>query len=122
LTVPISVSFDTPLVVTNSTPPNPALDLEFDLSNPAFLIGHLPPGAISTQWAANFNAPVRRRTIADITRLVLRHMYGTVTSVAADGSSITINKDFPVLPAMGNETAIQSSQSLTILADAANGT
>src|SRR5208282_4430135 len=32
LTVPISVSFDTPLVVTNSTPPNPALDLEFDLS------------------------------------------------------------------------------------------
>jgi hypothetical protein len=122
LTVPINVNFDVPLVVTSTSTPNPALDLEFDLANPAFLIGHLPPGANSTQWAVNFDGPVRRRTIADITRLVLRHMYGTVTGVASDGSSITINKDFPVLPAMGNETAIESSQSLTILADATNGT
>jgi hypothetical protein len=122
LTVPITVTFDTPLVVTSTATPNPALDLEFDLSNPAFLIGHLPPGATSTQWAVNLGAPVHRHPIADITRLVLRHMYGTVTGVAADGSSITINKDFPVLPATGTETAIESSQPLTILADATNGT
>jgi hypothetical protein len=122
LTVPITVSFDSPLTVTSTSTPNPALDLEFDLANPAFLIGHLPPGATATQWAVNFNGPVRRRTVGNITRLVLRHAYGTVTSVATDGSSITINKDFPVLPAKGTETAVESSQSLTILADATNGT
>jgi hypothetical protein len=122
LTVPISVNFESPLVVTAGTSPNPALDLEFDLANPAFLIGHLPPGATATQWAVNFDGPVRQHRIADITRLVLRHMYGTVTSVASDGSSITINKDFPVLPATGTETAVEGSQSLTILADAINGT
>jgi hypothetical protein len=122
LTVPVTVNFDSPLTVTNSSTPNPALDLEFDLANPAFLIGHLPPGATSTQWAVDFHAPVRRHPIADIRRLVLRHAYGTVTGVAADGSSITIAKDFPVLPATSTETAVQSSQSLTILADAVNGT
>ncbi len=122
LSVPITVSFDSPLTVTSSSTPNPALDLEFDLANPAFLIGHLPPGATTTQWAVNFNGPVRRRTVGNITRLVLRHAYGTVTAVATDGSSITISKDFPVLPAKGTETAVQSSQSLTILADATNGT
>jgi hypothetical protein len=122
LSVPIKVSFDSPLTVTSTSTPNPALDLEFDLANPAFLIGHLPPGAATTQWAVNFNGPVRRRTVGNITRLVLRHAYGTVTSVATDGSAITINKDFPVLPAKGTETAVESSQSLTILADATNGT
>jgi hypothetical protein len=122
LSVPITVNFDTPLTVTNTATPNPALDLEFDLANPAFLIGHMPPGAATTQWAVNFAGPVRRRTIGNITRLVLRHAYGTVTAVATDGSSITINKDFPVLPAKGTETAVESTQPLTILADATNGT
>jgi hypothetical protein len=122
LTVPITVNFDSPLTVTSTATPNPALDLEFDLANPAFLIGHLPPGATSTQWAVDFHAPVRRHPIADITRLVLRHAYGTVTGVAADGSSITIDKDFPALPATSTETAVQSGQALTILADAVNGT
>ena len=81
--MPIDVSFDSPLVVSSSSTPNPALDLEFDLSHPAFIVGHQPPGAGTIEWAVNFAGPVRRRPIADITRLVLRHMYGDVVSSRA---------------------------------------
>lgn len=120
-TVPISVTFDSPLVVT--TGQNNALDLEFDLDHPAFLVGHTPPAADgATIWAVNFRGPVRHRPIHDITRLVLRHTYGTVSAVAADDTSVTITKDFPVLPATNPETAVASAQSLQILADATNGT
>jgi hypothetical protein len=122
LTVPVSISFDTPLVVTAGSTPNPALDLEFDLSQPAFIVGHQPPGAGTTLWAVNFNGPVRRHPIADITRLVLRHMYGNVLSVAGDGSSITITKNYPLLPPASPETAVAGSQQLTILVDSTNGT
>ena len=120
LVVPISVSFVTPLTVTTTS--SNALDLEFDLSHPAFLVGHLPPGAIDTHWAVNFTGPVRHHPIADITHLVLRHMYGTVSAIASDNTAITITRDFPTLPVVSPETAIMSSQSLSILADAANGT
>src|SRR3984957_19417916 len=122
LTVPIDVSFDSPLVVTSSSTPNPALDLEFDLSHPAFILGHQPPGAGSTEWAVNFVGPVRRHPIADITRLVLRHTYGNVMSVSSDGTSITITKEYPLLPVATPETAVAGTQQLTILADATNGT
>src|SRR5271155_1937404 len=46
LTVPVSVTFVSPLVVTAGQ--NNALDLEFDLGHPAFLVGHVPPGAGTT--------------------------------------------------------------------------
>jgi hypothetical protein len=52
LTVPVNVTFVSPLVVTTST--NNALDLEFDLSHPAFIVGHTPPGSGTTLWAVNF--------------------------------------------------------------------
>ena len=122
LTVPIDVSFNTPLVVTSSSSPNPALDLEFDLSHPAFIVGHQPPGAGITEWAVNFVGPVRQHPIADITRLVLRHMYGNVMSTSSDGTSITITKEYPLLPVATPETAVAGTQQLTILADATNGT
>jgi hypothetical protein len=122
LTVPIDISFDTPLVVAVSGAPNAALDLEFDLSHPAFIVGHQPAGAGTTLWAVNFDGPVRRHPIADITRLVLRHMYGNVMSVASDGSSIMITKDYPLLPVATPEMAIASTQQLTILVDSTNGT
>jgi hypothetical protein len=99
------------------------LDLEFDLSHPVFIVGHVPPaGNGNTLWAVNFNGPVRHHRIADITRLVLRHMYGTVTAVASDNTSITITRDFPTLPVVTPEIPVASSQSLQILADATNGT
>ncbi|MGO9946528.1 MAG: DUF4382 domain-containing protein [Steroidobacteraceae bacterium] len=118
LTVPIGVTFDSALVVTANQ--NNALDLEFDLAHPAFIVGHVPPGAGTTLWAVNFDGPVRRHPLHDLTRLVLRHMYGDVTATAT--ASITITKEFPTEPAVNPETAISSAQSLNILADATNGT
>jgi hypothetical protein len=120
LTVPVDVTFASPLVVTASG--SNALDLEFDLSHPAFIVAHDPPGASATQWAVNFSGPIRRRPIADITHLVLREMYGNVTAVASDGSSITITKDLPTLPVVNPEVPVSTGQSLQILADATNGT
>ena len=120
LTVPVKVKFDSPLVVTANQ--SNALDLDFDLSHPAFIVAHVPVGPGATTWAVNFRGPVRHRPIRDIAWLVLRHMYGTVSSVSSDNTSITIAKDYPVYPATNPETAIQSSQGLTILADSTNGT
>jgi uncharacterized protein DUF4382 len=120
LTVPVGVTFDSPLIVSASG--SNALDLEFDLSHPAFIVAHDPPGAAATQWAVNFSGPVRRRPIADIAHLVLRQMYGDVTAVASDGSSITITKELPALPVVSPETPVSTGQSLQILADATNGT
>ncbi len=118
--MPVAVNFVSPLVV--STASTSALDLEFDLSHPAFIIGHNPPGATATQWAVNFNGPVRHHPLHDLRRLVLRHHYGTVTGVSSDNTSISIDKDYPTLPAVSPETETTSSNSLTIAADATNGT
>jgi len=49
-------------------------------------------------------------------------MYGNVTGVASDGSSITITKDLPAIPIVNPETPVATSQSLQIRADASNGT
>ena len=120
LTVPVSVNFVSPLVVTANQ--NNALDLEFDLGHPAFIVGHVPPGAGTTEWAVNFNGPVRHHPLHDLTRLVLRHTYGDVTAIASDNSGITITKEFPTEPVVNPETAVATTQSLQILADNINGT
>ena len=104
-TVPVNVNFVSPLVVAaNQTS---SMDVEFDLAHPAFLVGHVPPASGGqTIWAVNFNkGPVRHHPIWDITRLILRHTYGTVTGVSSDDTSITITKDFPVEPPTNPETA-----------------
>jgi Domain of unknown function (DUF4382)/Domain of unknown function (DUF5666) len=120
LTVPINVTFVSPLVV--SAGQSNALDLEFDLGHPAFLVGHVPPGTGATLWAVNFDGPVRHHPLHDLSRLVLRHLYGDVTSIASDNSAMTVTKVFPTEPALNPETAITTTQSLQILADATNGT
>ena len=121
LTVAVKVGFDGPLTVTSGT--NNALDLEFDLSHPAFIVGHTPPAAAgATLWAVDFKGPVRHHPVRDIAALVLRHLYGTVGSVAADNASLTVTRDFPVLPVTNPETAVTGAQSLQIEADAVNGT
>jgi Domain of unknown function (DUF4382) len=120
-TVPLNVNFVSPLIVTTNQT-NQA-DLEFDLSHPAFLIAHNPPAAAGlTLWAVNFNGPVHHHPIKDITRFLLRDLYATVNSVSADNNSIGVTKDYTVEPPTNPETEISSSQALTILADATNGT
>jgi hypothetical protein len=120
LTVPVNVNFVSPLVV--SAGQNNALDLEFDLGHPAFLVGHVPPGAGTTLWAVNFNGTIRHHPLHDLSRLVLRHIYADVTSIASDDESIIVTKEFPAEPAVDPETAIATTQSLQIMADSTNGT
>ena len=121
LTVPIKVTLDSPLVVTASQ--NNALDLEFDLSHPAFIVAHVPPAnAGTTLWAINFKGPLRHRPIHNLARLVLRHHYGTVTAVSTDNTTLTFDKDYPVYPPTTPQTEVTTSQALSVLADSANGT
>jgi hypothetical protein len=121
LTVPVSLNLAAPLVVTTSQ--NNALDLDFDLSYPAFIVAHVPPsGGGTTMWAVNFNGCIRHRRVYDITRLILRHHYGTVTQVSTDNSTLTFDKDYPVYPPTNPETEITSNQTLNVEADSVNGT
>lgn len=120
LTVAVTVNLKSPLVVTAGQ--NNALDLEFNLAHPAFIVDHVPASGGAPFWAVNFNGCLRHHPIADITALVLRHIYGTVTGVASDNTSITITRDFAVRPPTTPETAIMTNQSLKILADSTNGT
>ena len=120
LTVPVNVDFVAPLVVTTSS--SNALDLEFDLSQPAFIVAHQPPGSGTLLWAVNFTGPVRHHPIAEVTQLVLRHLYGSVTAVSSDGSSLTVTKLYPTLPVASPQTAVTGSQSLNVQVDSTNGT
>lgn len=121
-TTSVTVNFDSPLTVTSGQNSN-ALDLEFDLNHPVFIVAHVPPtGNGNTLWAVNFNGPVRHHRIHDIRRLVLRHTYGTVTAVSSDNTALTISKDFPAIPVVTPEMPVTSNISLQILADATNGT
>jgi Domain of unknown function (DUF4382) len=119
-TVTVDVNFANNLTVTAGES-NTALDVEFDLGHPAFIVAHTPPAADgATVFAVNFNGPVRHHPVGAIAALLLRHMYGTVTGVSS--AAITINKDFPVYPASNPETESTSNISLTIDADSVNGT
>ena len=121
LSVPIKVTLDSPLVVTANQ--NNALDLEFDLAHPAFIVAHVPPAnGGNTMWAVDFAPCVRHRRIFALERLVLRHQYGTVTGVSSDNSTLTFDKDYPVYPPTNPETAVTTTQALSIKADSANGT
>ncbi|HVN41635.1 MAG TPA: DUF5666 domain-containing protein, partial [Steroidobacteraceae bacterium] len=120
-TVEVKVKFDAP--VTFGTSQATPVNLEFDLAHPAFIVEHLAPvDGGNPMWAVNFSGPVHHHPIADIRHLVLRHMYGTVASAAADGSSLTVARDVPAIPVQSPETAVATGQSVTVLADAANGT
>ena len=120
-TVPIKITLDAPLAVTaGQTSP---IDLEFDLSHPAFIVGHVPPAnGGATIWAVNFVGPVRHHRIFDIRRLILREHYGTVTGVINNNDTLTLDKDYPVYPPTNPETAITTNQQLSLNVDGANGT
>jgi hypothetical protein len=118
-TVQVNVQFKQPLVVT--TGGSNLVNLEFDLGHPAFIVDH-ETATGNTFWAVNFNGPVRHRFIADLRRILLRHIYGSVASVASDNSNFTITRVFPARPITTPETAVTTSNSLAIYADSTNGT
>lgn len=119
LTTPIRVNFESPLVISASQ--SSAVDFEFDLSHPAFLLAHAPPaGTGPALWAVDFDGPVRHHPVHDLSTLVLRHLYGSVQSVS--NASITVLKEYPRQPASNPETSVAGSQTLQISADASNGT
>ena len=99
-----------------------AIDIEFDLGHPAFIVGHVPVGGGSTIWAVNFNGPVHHRPVHDLTRLVLRHAYGTYSSLSTDNSTLTLTRDRPTMPIVSPETFTATTHALAIKADATNGT
>jgi len=118
-TVPITLTFDSPLDITANGPN--ALNVEFDLAHPAFIVAHNPPAAAgATVWAVNFNGPVRRHHVGDLRWLVLRHSYGTVQMLGS--TSFTMLRDFPIVPASNPEGEITSTTQLTINLDTTNGT
>ncbi len=118
LTTTVNVNLVSPLVVTAGQ--SNQLDLEFDLSHPAFLVAHTT--ASGTIWAINFKGPLRHHPIARIDAFLLRDMYGKVTAISTDNTSITINRVFATRPVVSPETATASSLSRQILVDAVNGT
>jgi Domain of unknown function (DUF4382) len=121
LTVPVTFNLAAPLQV--STTQSNALDLEFNLAHPAFIVAHVPPsGGGTTMWAVNFNGTLRHRRIFDLTRLVLRHHYGTVTGLSNGNGTMNFNIDYPVYPPTNPETAIQTTEGLSVNADSTNGT
>ena len=121
LSVPVKVKLEAPLVVTANQ--NNALNLEFDLAHPAFIVAHVPPtNGGNTMWAVNFNPCLRHHRIFTLDRLILRHHYGTVTGVSSDNSTLTFDKDYPVYPPTNPETAVSTTQALSVKADSTNGT
>ena len=120
-TVQVTVNLVSNLDVTASG--SNALDLEFDLSHPAFIVDHTPPSANgSLVWAVNFDKHTVRHRPSRITDLVVRQTYGTVTSVSTDNSAMVIDKDYPTWPIASPETETTTSQSLPVQADATHGT
>lgn len=120
-TVAIPVKFDTPLVVPST--PGVAVNLEVDLSHPALLTGHVPVGGTLPTWAVNFQAgPVKHKPVPDVSRLVLRHHYGKITSISTDNTTLTYSKELPTTPVATPETGVDTGVAVKVLADATNGT
>ncbi len=120
VTVPVTLSpaFTVPAAGATTSP----INLDFDLGHPAFIVAHVPAAGGTTKWAVNFNGPVKPKPIHDISHLVLRHTYGSVTSVSSDNLTLTLTKDLPTLPIVSPETGVATTQSMAIKVDASNGT
>ncbi len=131
-TVTVPITFNAPYTApqpSSGTTTNPTtatgINIEFDLSNPAFLVAHTPAGANPTTiWAVNFAGGIKHKSHDALTHLVLRHAYGQVASVSTDNTTLTITKVTPTAPAAlnGPETATATAISMPITVDATNGT
>ena len=99
MTVTIPVTFPATYVVSATSRTQAPLQVDFSLLNPAFVQSQTPVTHDPTLWAIDFQGAVSGQPISDITSLVLRQMYGTLSAVAADGKSITVTRDYPLKPA-----------------------
>ncbi len=120
LQVPINLNFATPLTVstTQATP----VEIDFNLGHPAFVISTAVTGG-NTIYTVSFDGgTVSTHTDAKITDIVLHHSYGSVASVSADYTSLTLNRETPTLPIVSPETFVATGDTTTLLADAVNGT
>ena len=134
-TVTFNVKFAAPFVApqaTSATNPTPAagttttgINVDFDLSHPAFIIGHVPAGGGNTIWAINFNGPVKHKPVSDLTHLVLRNVYGSVTSLSATAKTIVIERDTGAISTTGGGntfTPVDTGKAATFSLDSTNGT
>lgn len=122
MTVAVPVTFAAPYVVSATSGVHAPLQLSFSLLNPAFVQSQTPVTHDPTLWSVDFHGAVSGRPVSDLASLVLRQLYGTLGSVASDGKSITITRDYPAHPVATPETAVSTAERLTILADSGNGT
>jgi hypothetical protein len=119
-TVAINLTFASPITVSSggSTP----VEIDFNLGHPAFVISHSVVNG-ATVYAVSFSGGVvSQHHVAHVTDIVLRHLYGSVASVATDNSALTLNRETPTLPIVSPETAVQTGDTETITADATYGT
>ncbi|NVO06145.1 MAG: hypothetical protein HXX19_09580 [Rhodoferax sp.] len=120
-TITVNTTFEKPFTVPSTA--GSAINLDIDLSHPAFIVEHIPQAGGNPIWAVNFrNGPVKRKTVDDVTAQVLRHLYGAVTSVSTDNSSLTLDRQMPTMPVVTPETAVDTHLPVNVLADTVNKT
>ena len=118
LTTSATVKLAQPLVVAEGQRSN--LDLEFLLDHPAFIVDHTPAAGSATLWTVNFSGSLRHRPVPAPEQVVLRHLFGQVTGVAAGGASLTAVRNFPRLPATSPEQPVATPQVVQLTADPAH--
>lgn len=98
-----------------------AIQLEFDLGHPAFISERDPLGVANPVWVVNFDGQtVHHKHPGKLTNLLLRHGYGTLTAISADGTSMSIEKGHAVPGS--TPTLVDNNVSIVLKADATNGT
>jgi hypothetical protein len=108
LTVPLTA----PLVVDPLQ--GAVLDLNLDTTRSTFLFQGTN---VEPYFWANFNKIASQKPVANLTQVALRPLSGSVTSVAADGSSMVFN-NVPI----DSQDTLGQLQPLTIRVDATSGT
>jgi Domain of unknown function (DUF4382) len=119
-TVAIDLTFKNPITISSSQ--STPVEIDFNLDHPAFEITSSVSGGTPMYLVSFSGGVVGERHHAKVTSIVLRHFYGAVASVATDNTSMTINRERPVVPVVSPETAVTTGETATILADATNGT
>jgi hypothetical protein len=120
MTVSFPVAFKRAVTVSSSQ--STPIQLDFNLGHPAFVITHAVTGGATIYTVTFQGGTVFPHPVAKVTDIVLRHLYGTASSVTADNTGIVISREVPMLPITSPETAVSVGTTSTVLADATHGT